>query len=92
MGSQQPLRISCDTHGDSRCAVVCGHMVHTKEKVVGFIENSSDPDDLQAWCFDCERVFKEENGMSEEFRKFNDMSVVCEHCYRELRKRHSTGA
>jgi hypothetical protein len=46
--------------------------------VAGFVENSSDPDDLQAWCAACEELFIREGEMTEAFRAFNDMKVVCD--------------
>jgi hypothetical protein len=58
--------------------VVCGHLVralrHPTSEALGFIENSSDPDDLQAWCDACEKVFLREQSLTEAFRAFNDMA------------------
>lgn len=80
--------IDCDTHGPSSTAVVCRHMIVTSEPV-GFVENSSDPDDLQAWCHACEAMFLQEDGLTDVFREFNDMAVVCGDCYGSLKQRHS---
>ena len=55
----------------------------------GFIENSSVPNDLQAWCYQCEAVFEEEDGMTERFREFNQMSVVCVNCYEQAAQYHN---
>ena len=70
-------------------AVVCGHMIDRESAPVGFVENSDDPSDLQAWCEDCEAMFLKEGDMTEAFRAFNRMAVVCVDCYRELKDRHS---
>lgn len=84
-----PLTISCDAHGECRTgAVVCRHLLVEKTRPIGFVENSSDPDDLQAWCFDCEAMFEREDGMTDAFRAFNDMVIVCADCYKGIRARH----
>jgi len=79
----------CSTHGTRVAAIVCCHMIRAKDRAVGFIENSSDPEDLQAWCNDCEHLFVEEADKTECFRKFNDFAVVCDFCYASLKERHS---
>lgn len=55
---------------------------------MGFVENSSDPEDLQAWCDACEALFIAEGDMTECFRQFNDFAVVCDSCYAILKARH----
>jgi hypothetical protein len=82
-----PLLIKC-SHGERPSAVVCGHMLNAEEKVVGFVENSSDPTDLQAWCEACEQLFLEEGGKTARFLEFNQMSLVCDCCYANLKARH----
>ena len=84
-----PSTIECCKHGRAKSAIVCGHHVQAQDRAVGFIENSADPDDLQAWCGECEAVFVDEGGMTKTFRAFNGMSVVCVSCYEELKQRHS---
>ena len=90
MSENGPLTINCTTHG-SNCvaAVVCGHMIDSKNGSVGFVENNDDPNDLQAWCEDCEEMFLHEDDKTEAFREFNRMSIVCVSCYQELKTRHS---
>ena len=63
-------------------------MIQTKETAVGFVENSSDPEDLQAWCSACESVFLSEGDKTERFRQFNDFAVVCDVCYATLKEKH----
>ena len=86
--TQHALTINC-SHGDRPAAVVCGHLLRTKDRVVGFVENSSDPADLQAWCDACESAFLREGGLTPQFREFNDMVVVCDLCYSEIKERHN---
>jgi hypothetical protein len=84
----KPLSVECK-HGTLTAAVVCRHHVAALEKVVGFVENSSEPHDLQAWCEECEAYFEREGELSEAFKTFNDFAVVCVACYSELKTRHS---
>jgi hypothetical protein len=56
---------------------------------VGFVENSFDPNDQQAWCDACERMFLEEGEMTERFEAFTGMKVVCSPCYAEIKQRHA---
>jgi hypothetical protein len=65
-------------------------MIEAKDRVVGFVENSSDPNDLQAWCGACERYFLAEGDKTSAFRAFNQMALVCDVCYAEFKERHST--
>lgn len=83
-----PLLIKC-AHGERPSAVVCGHMLDARDGVVGFVENSSDPADLQAWCASCEQLFLSEGGKTSRFVEFNRMALVCDLCYQELKDRHS---
>ncbi|MEQ3443964.1 hypothetical protein ABMY47_21095 [Pseudoalteromonas sp. BZP1] len=62
----EPMYIDCGKHGKRVAAVVCGHLVKPEGEPLGFIENSSVPNDLQAWCYQCEAVFEEEDGMTED--------------------------
>lgn len=89
MASDSKSHVKCGTHGDRVAAVVCRHHLESKDQSVGFVENSADPDDLQAWCDACEQVFLAEGGLTETFRRFNDFRVVCDFCYAAMRDRHS---
>ena len=83
------MTINCGRHGDRVAAVVCRHHVEVDDRPVGFVENSDDPDDRQAWCDDCESFFLREGELTEDFRKFNNFAVVCIDCYMQLRARHA---
>ena len=87
--SDEPLKINCEKHGNFVTAAVCGHLVKNNGVPLGFIENSSEPNDLQGWCYACEFLFSEENDKTERFRKFCDHSIVCSKCYEELKEFHS---
>jgi hypothetical protein len=49
-----PMMISCGAHGERISAIVCRHHLDVRDRAVGFVENTDDPDDMQAWCDDCE--------------------------------------
>ena len=83
-----PLYIDCGPHGRRVAAVVCCHMTKTSH-AVGFVENSSDPNDLQAWCEKCEEKFVAEGDKTEAFEAFNDRAIVCCDCYSALKLQHS---
>ena len=92
LGGQHPavsVNIKCSSHGERPSAVVCRHHIQVHERSVGFVENSSDPSDLQGWCGDCEALFLRQGGTTDEFRRFNDFALVCVDCYALLKDRHS---
>jgi len=93
MSDTEPMMVDCGVHGERVATVVCRHMLGGSQAApLGFIENSSDPDDLQAWCYLCEEKFEQEGGMTEAFRKFNDMAIVCVSCYVDAKSRHAIPA
>ena len=88
MSKERANIIKCGTHGQRIAAVVCHHIVDTKDHAVGFIENSNDPEDLQAWCDACEQFFLREQALTKTFEAFNDRKIVCDFCYELMRERH----
>lgn len=84
-----PLMIDCEPHGTRVAAVVCCHLLDHEHAPAGFVENSDDPNDLQAWCGMCEKMFQSEHGMTDAFRDFNAMTVICVACYAEAKAHHS---
>lgn len=90
MSNHGPLTVNCRRHGRRVAAVVCCHMIDSSE-AVGFVENSSDPDDLQAWCDQCEEMFLAEGDKTPAFEAFNDRAIVCSECYQALKATHSHG-
>ena len=82
--------INCGTHGKRVPAYVCRHLVNKlDDRVLGFVENCSDPEDLQAWCDDCERLFLDQGEMTAEFIEFNKLKVVCDFCYAKIKTIHT---
>jgi hypothetical protein len=65
-------------------------MLDARDKIVGFVENSSDPNDLQAWCAECEEMFLLEQDKTPAFCEFNRMTIVCDLCYESLKEKHSS--
>lgn len=89
MPDDKPLEIDCKIHGRGIAAVVCGHVTSNNGTPLGFIENNSDPGDLQGWCYGCEYVYQQEKEMTEVFKAFNRMAVVCEDCYAKIKAKHN---
>jgi hypothetical protein len=79
------MSIECCRHGHGIAAIVCGHLAGTGASGQRFVENSSDPEDLQGWCGACEEYFEREGEMTEAFRAFNNMAIVCATCYHEIK-------
>ena len=88
MTYEECLEIDCDEHGKGVAAVVCGHLLLNNGTPLGIVENCTEPGDLQAWCYACEYVFEQEEDLTEAFKKFNNMKLVCEECYSQIKKRH----
>jgi hypothetical protein len=86
---EEPVTIECSEHGERTASIVCRHHLQVQDQAIGFVENSSDPDDLQAWCDQCEALFIQESQMTEEFMAFNGMAVVCVACYEKAKKTHA---
>ena len=84
----EPLMVECHLHGRQVSAVVCGHMLQQPPPLLGVVENSNDPNDLQAWCHRCEDMFQHEAGLTDTFDAFNDMSIVCVVCYAQIKASH----
>jgi hypothetical protein len=87
--TNEPMMVNCGSHGERISAVVCRHILKPEATPAGFIENSDDPHDLQAWCYLCEEKFQIENGMTDAFKEFNNMAIVCLVCYSEAKARHT---
>lgn len=84
--------VNCGPHGERVATVVCRHLLQGQPAPAGFIENSSDPNDLQAWCYLCEERFQAEGDMTDAFREFNGMTIVCVICYAEAKAHHAVAA
>ena len=89
MTTTEPMMVKCGSHGERVSAVVCKHVLQSQPAPAGFIENSDDTNDLQAWCYHCEEKFQQEGGMTDAFKEFNDMAIVCVVCYGEAKSRHT---
>ncbi len=59
---------------------------------LGFVENSDDPQDRQAWCYACELVYQQEQDMTARFRVFVCHAEVCSACYDEIKAHHDFDA
>jgi hypothetical protein len=84
--------IECATHGTSRMAFICQHLV--KGSDLGFHESlESNPliepdDDYWAWCSDCEKICKQQGEWNHVVKKAADMKIVCDQCYFEIKRKN----
>jgi hypothetical protein len=85
--------IKCSRHGSSKItATVCGHLTNNKGASLGFVENCSDPEDKQGWCYACELVFSQEQDKTPRFERFTQFTVVCSKCYDDIKTHHDFDA
>ncbi|MEM8485452.1 MAG: hypothetical protein AAF564_07865 [Bacteroidota bacterium] len=89
MAEDTTLEIDCAKHGKRPVTVICRHLLEGKDGPLGFIETSTVPRDLQAWCNACEALFELEGSLTDAFKAFHDMALVCESCYIEIKLRHT---
>lgn len=89
MSTTEPLLVDCGPHDKRVSAVVCRHLIGADKIAAGFLENSNNPNDLQAWCHACEASFQREDGTTDVFREFNGMAIVCVECYANAKARHA---
>ena len=90
MTAIEPMTINCGPHGERISAVVCKHLLQADSAPLGVVENSNDPNDLQSWCYLCEEKFQfEGEEITDAFKVFNGMSIVCIICYKEILERHT---
>jgi hypothetical protein len=80
-------------NGTERIAFICKHINKTTK--TGFIEPRNfmpwdeleEDEDLQAYCFECEKVLEQEGGeWNEKAEAFADVRIVCESCYFEMKE------
>lgn len=88
-GPADDRTVQCETHGTRTSTIVCCHLLRATDRVLGFVEDRSDPDDPVAWCNDCEQLYVREQEWTDALKQFADLKVVCDACYARLKKLHS---
>ena len=84
--------VDCTIHGFARPAFVCQHL--NLKTAVGFEEafetfprmELGEDEDLQAWCYECEKMRSKYGEWNEESEKFAQIKLICEECYFEIKK------
>jgi hypothetical protein len=76
--NKESLKINCNVHGKSDSSVVCGYLVNNVGVALGFVENISITSNFQGCCYACEFVFSQEQDMTEKFKSFDQIAMVCE--------------
>ena len=87
MGEEQVVH--CGSHGPRRPAFVCRHLV--RGSGLGFFAPDDPGDDLQAWCWACERVRIRVrcSGWNDESETVAQIKLICDLCYTAARERNS---
>ena len=84
--------VECGTHGKSRPAFVCSHLVGTSEtkENVGINFVFDEDGNVNAWCDKCEDfVSKNGDEWNDETEAFANIQLACDNCFLVL-KTHNT--
>lgn len=75
-------KVHCSTHGESEQTFVCEHLVGESASL-GFNRDEPTPENPfpDAWCDDCDIVYRTHNGWTEESEKLVKISLLCSGCY-----------
>jgi hypothetical protein len=79
------IELHCERHGKGYAAFVCCHLVHGSGEGFFHSDNGPCPD---AWCARCDALMMQTGHWTEEAEKFAGISVVCDSCYRNIRRRN----
>ena len=75
--------VDCETHGRVPSSIVCAHLLRDGlTKHVGFVLQEDAPDDLTAWCRECDTRVSE-SGWTQEL--LANLKVVCQPCLLKIR-------
>ena len=82
--------VYCETHGDSVRSLVCSHLT---EEVAGLGFNRREPSDddpcPDAWCDNCDLIYRAHDGWSDETEDLIEFRVLCSRCYESSRIRNT---
>lgn len=83
-------KVYCKTHGNKEPTFVCTHLLGES---VGLGFNGDEPSASNpfsdAWCNDCELIYKANNGWTEECQQLIKISLLCSGCYERTRIRNT---
>ncbi len=82
--------IQCEKHGERYATYVCQHLLDGEQKGFNFGFDPDDPYKLypDAWCDECERLYDEAGGWTDDAMKIADIKMLCSGCYMERREEH----
>ena len=85
--------VQCATHGRVQPAFVCRHLVeqlrNPRSERIGFFRpaaNDGEPEELQAWCADCDVVLRRVGEWNDESEAFAGVTLICSGCYGNLQR------
>jgi hypothetical protein len=82
---ERGIAVHCDKHGTGYAAFVCRHLLHGSGRGFFCSDNGPCPD---AWCAACDALMMQTGHWTEEAEKFAGIRVVCNRCYRNIRRRN----
>lgn len=86
-------KVQCSTHGEAEETFVCEHLLG-ESVALGFNCDKPTPENPfpDAWCDDCDIIYRAHNGWTEESEKLVKISLLCSGCYRRARIRNTRPA
>ena len=88
--------VHCRVHGPVQAAFVCRHLVeqlrNPRPGRIGFFKpaaNDGEPEELQAWCADCDVVLRRVGEWNDESEAFAGVTLICSGCYGNLQRSQS---
>jgi hypothetical protein len=83
--------MECKRHGYRRPSFICRHLQYGER--LGFNEPAEPPEAdwpfQNAWCNECNKVLLEEGEWNDRSEGFAKVTIICEECFEEIRKRNS---
>ena len=84
--------VDCGAHGKQLPTYVCRHLAHGSG--LGFVEPcgpmppENDYPEQTAWCDECERIRKKQNGWDDISEGFAGITMICSECFEAARLRN----
>ena len=88
MKTEEPLLVSCRTHGKRPTGFICRHL-NVSAVGLGFYK----PDEeegcpLQAWCHQCEQWIQEMDGLLGPQEIVDNFQTICDRCFSRVESRN----
>jgi len=87
--------VECRTHGKTRPAFVCRHLVETLQDGVarGLLWSRDEDGNVNAYCDQCDRLLEQAGGdWTDEIEAVAKVTLICETCFRIVEKVNGNGS